>query len=178
MKKMMILMCGITLCLSLNGCFSKTADNNDVTDNNNTSDINTDNNTNTSDKSSRIREIEADAKKDAENEENMNKESIDEAVTYINEHIDDPFKTDEVSEKLIYYGAYLKHIGSKKVEGSKHDLTVLGENVHKYVSNIYTKTEEKTSDISNGLKDSIEKAMDSIKNTKDKVVDEFYNIVK
>ncbi len=178
MKKFLFLVFSISLCFSLTGCFGMTADNNDVTDNNDTSDIDPTATPIVKDKNARIREIEEDAKKDATNEEGIKKEDINEAVAYINEHKDDAFKSDEVSEKLIYYGAYLKHVGAKTENASKHDLATLGDNVHQYVSKVYAETEDKTSDAVKGIKDTIDKAVDGMKDTKDKIVDDFYNMVK
>lgn len=178
MKKFLFLVLSISLCFSLTGCFGMKAENNDVTDNNDTSDIEPTTTPDVKDKSERIREIEDDAKKDATNEEGIKKEDIEEAVAYIHEHKDNAFESDEVSEKLIYYGAYLKHVGTKTENASKHDLATLGDNVHKYVSRVYAETEDKTSDAVNTIKDTIDKAVDGMKDTKDKIVDDFYNMVK
>lgn len=178
MKKFLFSVLSISLCLSLTGCFGMKAENNDVTDNNDTSDIDPTASADVVDKKARIKEIEDDAKKDAINEDGIKKEDIDKAVSYIHEHKDDAFKDDEVSEKLIYYGAYLKYVGEKKTDSSKHDLAVLGDNIHKYVSKVYIEAEDKTSDAVKGIKETIDKAIDGMKDTKDKMVNEFYDMVK
>lgn len=178
MKKFLFLMLSISLCFSLTGCFGMKADNNDVTDNNDTSDIDPTASADVIDKKARVKEIEDDAKKDAANEDGVKKEDIQKAVSYIHEHNDDAFKSDEVSEKLIYYGAYLKYVGEKKTDSAKHDLAVLGDNVHGYVSKVYAETEDKTSDAVKNMKDTIDKAVDGMRDTKDKMVDEFYDMVK
>lgn len=177
MKKFLFFVFGFFLCFSLTGCFGMPADNNRVTDNNDTSDIEPSDDI-TTDKEKRIAKIEEDAKKDAANEEGIQKKDIEEAVSYIHEHKDDAFKTDEVSEKLIYYGAYLKHVGRKTENSAKHELAVLGENVHDYVSKVYSETEDKASDVLKSTKNTIDKAVEGMKDTKDKVIDDFYNMVK
>lgn len=128
--------------------------------------------------SKKIKEMEEKAKKDVEDAKEVDKEDIDKAVTYINEHVNEPFKDKETAEKLAYYGSYLKHAGAKTTEGSKHELAKLGENVHIYVKGVYTKTEEETSKISTDLKNGIHTSLVNINKAKDHIIDEFHKMVK
>lgn len=126
---------------------------------------------------SKMNDIENDAKSDIRDAESVTKENVEEAVTYIDEHIKDPFKDNAVSEKLAYYGAYLKHLGAKTTEASKHELTKFGDNTYTYIKNVYTKTEEETSKVSTDLKTGIQNSLDTIKKDKDTLIDEFHKMI-
>lgn len=64
------------------------------------------------------------------NDKNMvNEENINKAINYLNKHIQNPLKNDEILEKTIYYSLYLSNLGSKE-----NNITKLGQHVINYLS--------------------------------------------
>lgn len=171
MKKKTGIFWAVLFCfLALTGCTDKKG--NDVTDV-----TDTDKEEKDKDTADKMDTIAEKAKNDVANADEIAKENIHKAVTYIDENIDDPFKEEKVTEQLAYYGAYLKEAGSRTTEGSNHEIAKMGENVHKYIRNIYDKTETETGKASMDLKTSIHDSMAKIRDKKDNIVDDFHKTI-
>lgn len=169
MKKIKTMVAIVFCALALTGCMDKKG--NDVTDI-----TDTDNHEKDTDTENKMDTIEEKARNDINNKEDITKEKIQEAVTYIDEHINDPFKDETTTEKLAYYGAYLKYIGQENNIDS-HEFAILGSNVHTYIKNIYNKKQTEMDDISTNLKTDIQNSLDTIHNQIDKFTNEFYDTI-
>ncbi|MDD3341186.1 MAG: hypothetical protein PHN72_03180 [Bacilli bacterium] len=112
--------------------------------------------------SSKVNDLDDDAKSDIRDAETIGKDNIVEGISYIKEHIKDPFTENEVTEKMIYYSAYLKNLGSKTVESSKQEITSFGENTFLYMTNIYERKETENSKKMTALKEKIELSLENI----------------
>lgn len=168
MKKKLNFIFVITLCfLALTGCMENTNKDKDLLD------LDNDEGT-TEQKENKIEKAYDKAKKDIEEKSEIAKEDVEKAYAYIDENINDPFKEEDVTEKLAYYSAYLKLAGEKITDGTKHELATLGGNVHNYLKGIYNKTEKETGKISTDLKKNIHNSLDTIRDKKDDIVDDFH----
>lgn len=171
MKKKLGAFFAVLFCfLSLTGCTDKKG--NDVTDI-----TDTDKEEKDKDTADKMDTIDEKARNDVANADQIAKDDIDKAVTYINENINDPFKDETVTEKLAYYGAYLREAGKRTTEGSSHELAKMGDNVHTYIKNIYNKTETETGKVSADLKTGIHDSLEKIRNKKDTMVDDFHKTI-
>ncbi len=152
--------------IALTGCMDKKGmDATDITD--------TDPSIQDKDTENKMDTIEEKAKNDVANGNDVTKEKINEAITYIHKHIDDPFKDEKTTETLAYYGAYLKHAGN-----DTHEISKMGEHVHTYVKDIYNKTKKEMDETSTTLKKEIKNQLDKIENKKDEIIDEFHLSLK
>lgn len=117
-------------------------------------------------------EIFAGAKEEVGVAENVSEEKIHEAIAYIEEHIVEPFKDGEVTEKLMHYGAYLKEVGAKIEGDGEHVISKLGSDVYELTHKVYTKAEEEGSEVTEALKKDITAGLEAVKGEKDKLVTE------
>lgn len=164
MKKLYSLLIVFTLVFSLTGCM----ENDEVKP-----DVDTEDKVDT--KEDKVKELNTKALSDIKKEEFKTKDKIKEATEYINNNVNMVIKTDAINEKLIYYSAYLKHMGE---DNKEHNLTKLGDKTYTYITNIYTKKDTENSDSSNKLKTDITNHIDTFKNEVDKNVEEFHNLIK
>lgn len=118
----------------------------------------------------RVQELEAEAEAAIEQAENVTEAKIHEAIDYIDQHIVDPAKDSEVTERLIYYGAYLKGLGEEAVDDANNVIVQLGEDVYTMAKNLYTKAETVGSEATTAVKEDIEEAFATIKAERDTLV--------
>lgn len=171
MKKKIGTFLTILFCfLALTGCTDKKG--NDVTDV-----TDTDKEEKDKDTADKMDTIAEKAKNDVANADEIAKEDIEKAVTYIDENINDPFKDETVTEKLAYYGAYLREAGKRTTEGTTHEITKMGSNVHTYIKNIYTKAETETGKVSTDLKADIHNGLQKVRDKKDEMITDFHKTI-
>lgn len=126
----------------------------------------------------KIESITAQAKKDVEEAEAITKEDIHEAIDFIKENVGTPISeaTDEVKEKLVYYGSYLKAVGEKAGVETEHTIVKLGDDVYTYTTKEMTKVEDEASEVSKEVKADIDKGLETLKEDKDKLVDDLHSL--
>lgn len=168
MKKVYSLLIAFTLVFSLTGCMETeekepvSPDTDEKEDSKET-------------KEKKVTELNDKALKDIAKEEYQTKEKIKEATEYITNNVNMAIKTDGINEKLIYYSAYLKHLGKKDED---HELTILGEKTFTYISTIYIDENTKDNESTKKIKEEITTHIETFKDDVDTKVDEFHNLIK
>ncbi|MDD3304340.1 MAG: hypothetical protein PHP54_05420 [Clostridia bacterium] len=105
------------------------------------------------------------------------KEDIDEAISYIQTHVEEPIKDSEVAKKMYYYASYLEEVAKKDTKAVEHEIGKVGTSVKSYIKNIVEKTETVSVEVSKKFKKEIKELSTKITNEKDKLVGEFHQLV-
>ena len=125
-----------------------------------------------------LSDMEKEAIEDVEKDNTISRDKIDEAVTYIHKHIDDPFESEDVTKKLYYYSSYIVASADKKGINIDNDIYTLAKNTKSYVSSLYRKEAKDTDDTITTLRTDIDKIANRLDNTKDDLVDKFYDLIR
>ena len=97
------------------------------------------------------------------NDKNLvTKDYINKAVTYLSNHLQKPFKNDEVLEKTIYYSLFLSKLGNKD-----NDITILSTYILEYINTLDTEYQEKAITL-----------IATINKNQNKYVDTYYNEIE
>lgn len=94
------------------------------------------------------------------NDKNLvTKDYINKAVTYLSNHLQKPFKNDEILEKTIYYSLFLSKLGNKD-----NDITILSNYILEYINTLDNEYQEKAINL-----------ISTISKNQNKYVDTYYN---
>ncbi|MFQ6862001.1 MAG: hypothetical protein ACLROI_07260 [Beduini sp.] len=117
-------------------------------------------------------------KNEAKNIGNNLENDVEEAIKYIDTHMQDPFSDYEVTKQMGYYSSYLENIAGTNEEAGNHEIAKLGKNVRSFISNVSGGIESETSEISTGLKNDISTGLGKINEAKDDMVHKFSEMIK
>lgn len=162
------------MCLFISGCGNKKEEKLENNENNTTAAPQVSEKEKLGEKSD---QISTEAKNDLESSQTIQKDKIKESIDYIEKNIDDAFKNNDVSEKMLYHASYLIHASNKNESAITHNIGLLGNSVETYTRNIYTKSQKIDNEVSTSLKSDIDKKLNEIKNNKDNLINEFVELV-
>lgn len=122
--------------------------------------------------------MEDEAIEDVNKLDTISREKISEAIDYIHEHIDNPFEDKEITKKLYYYSSYIIAIVEKKDVDINNDIYNQAKNLKSYLYQVYTKSAKEDDDDMIEMKSTLSDLKTKLDEGKDKIVDEFYDLIK
>ena len=125
-----------------------------------------------------LSDMEEEAIEDASKVDKINRDKIDEAVTYIHEHIDDPFESEDITKKIYYYSSYIVAVADKKGIDVDNDIYTFAQNTKDYVRSLYRKEAKDDDSVITTLRTGIDQIANRLDDTKDDLVDKFYDLIK
>lgn len=135
-----------TFCFALVGCSKE--DTSDTNQSNQTDQTN-DTNNNTTDND--LEKIDKEITNKFNNDYEINKTDVSEAVTYINENLDN-VKDKETAKKLYEHASYLQMAADKGQVGDEDTIRNLAHQTKEYAKEVYNANDDELDDIINGAK--------------------------
>lgn len=135
-----------TFCFALVGCSKE--DTSDTNQSNQTDQTN-DTNNNTTDND--LEKIDKEITNKFNNDYEVNKTDVSEAVTYINENLDN-VKDKETVKKLYEHASYLQMAADKGQVGDEDTIRNLAHQTKEYAKEVYNANDDELDDIINGAK--------------------------